>query len=621
MSMSTFHKKFHKKPLSLFCFMLSSSVLAQTSETVPLEITVTTPLRAPQALNETQAATTVITREHIEQSQADSVAQVLRGQPGVEFASNGSTSSLTSIFLRGSNSNHTLVLVDGIKINNPTDGTVSFQFVPVDQIERIEIIRGPQSSAWGADAIGGVINIITRKSTLPGSSGSWTAGLGQNNSEFGSLNFSFADEQTRLNTGMSYRHSSGFNNTTADVSGEDDGHNSKAFNVQFEHQFNDQQRINVSHIQTHGRNQYDCFDTPDCVQKFRFSTSQIGWQQQVNALWSIQARVQRLLEDRRDFRQQADNGRFDSRRDTLSLGTNYNSAIALWSFGAEWNQTKIDAARFGSFSSITANERENGGIFSQLSYDLSHALTLNLGTRWDHDEFYGNYTTTNLGVRYDLNTAHTLGASYSQGFRSPTMLDLYGGFGGNTELNPEESDNFEVFWRYQSDQQRAQGHTLEMRAFQNQISNLIAWQFTGPGDFQGQNFNIGKAQIQGVEVSHLYRLQHWSVNTALTLQDPVDEDADSQLLRRAKEIARVDLDYQVHRWSAGVTLEGQGDRQDFADTTLDAYLLTHLRANWYLTPDLTLRAKLDNVTDKDYQQANGFNTQGRYAEAQLSYQF
>ncbi|MCD8513209.1 MAG: TonB-dependent receptor plug domain-containing protein [Nitrincola sp.] len=186
----------------------------------PLVVTVTTPLRMSQPVDQTLAATTVITRADIERLQPESVAQLLRGTAGVEFASNGGAGSVTSLFMRGTNSNHTLVMIDGVKINSPTDGRASWNFLPVSQIERIEIVRGPQSTIWGADAIGGVVNIITRQADASHNHGEIRIGAGNQNTRLIDTNYAAASASTRFTSALSFRETDGFNARPADTSGE-----------------------------------------------------------------------------------------------------------------------------------------------------------------------------------------------------------------------------------------------------------------------------------------------------------------------------------------------------------------------------------------------------------------
>ena len=583
----------------------------------PLVVTVTTPLRMSQPVDQTLAATTVITRADIERQQPESVAQLLRGTPGVEFASTGGAGSMTSLFLRGSNSNHTLVLIDGVKANNPTDGSFRWEFLPVSQIERIEIVRGPQSSIWGADAIGGVINIITVTPIQAGTQGEIRVGAGQQNTQLTDANFSAANETTRFNSSLSYRKSDGFNATQTDTTGEKDGFEHYAVRLQVEQDIDDQNTVSAGYLRNQGTNEYDaCSSSNACKQNFSIETIRFGWEHQLTENWAINSNLSRLSEKREDYREGLDNGKFDSYRDSLNLSAIYDSHSLSVTSGFDGNRERLRAARTGFGPTTSRTTRDSHGVFSQAFWQASSRTSVQAGFRFDHDQLFGDQSTGNIGISYNLNDDNIVGMSYSEGYKAPSLNELYG-FAGNENLNAEESKNYELFWRYQP----AQSSFTEIRIFQNDIDNLIDWAWTGPGDWDGQLFNLSKVRIKGAELSVGYQLNNWMFNSSLTIQNPKNRENNTLLLRRAREHAKLDIDYTVSNWGAGVTLEGQSKRYDFGNQRMGGYAIMNTRTHWHLSPDWTLRAKIDNLFDKDYEQAAGYNTQGRYFETSLTYRF
>ncbi|WP_160142058.1 TonB-dependent receptor domain-containing protein [Nitrincola tapanii] len=600
-------KPLHKTLLASAILAASLSAQAENHHLDPLLVTVTTPLRIDQPLRETLAATSVITRAEIERRQPESVAQLLRGFPGVEFASNGGAGSQTSLFLRGSNSNHTLVLIDGVKANSPIDGSVRWEFIPVSQIERIEIVRGPQSSVWGADAIGGVVNIITRKAALAGTQGEIRVGAGQQNTQLTDASFSATQEATRFNSALSYRKSDGFNATQADTSGEKDGFEHYALRLQVEQDLDERNTLSAGYLRSQGTNEYDCWDHPLCKQNFALQTLNLGWIHQLTENWLLDTALQRVDEDRRDFRAGQSNGQVKTQRDQLGLKATFTTERYRLVTGLDTQKERLLEA-----TNFSRKSREIYGLFLQTHYQIHEAWTLSLGARHDDDAFFGEQTNANLGVSWQINDVHTLGATLSQGYRAPNFIELYGPawWGANPNLKAEEALNHELFWRYQPNN----AMHAEIRVFQNDIDNLIVWT-------NGQNININKSRIRGSELSLGYQLAQWQFGAAITLQDPMNRQDDSLLLRRAREHGRIDVDYQDTIWGAGFSLEGQSKRYDFGDQRMGGYALVNTRAHWQLAKDWRLSAKIDNLFDKDYEQALGYNTPSRYFETSLTYRF
>ncbi|MFN3881400.1 MAG: TonB-dependent receptor domain-containing protein [Nitrincola lacisaponensis] len=610
------HSRF-KYPLLISALTaISTPLLANPVQLDPLQVTVTTPLRMAQPLAESLAATTVITRADIERLQPDSVAQLLRGTAGVEFASSGGAGSVTSLFMRGTNSNHTLVLIDGVKINSPTDGRASWQFLPVSQIERIEIVRGPQSSVWGADAIGGVVNIITRQATASTNQGEIRVGAGNQNTRLIDASYAAASEATRFTSVLNYRETDGFNARPADTSGEKDGYEHYGLRLQLEHDLNERNTLSAGYLRSQGDNQYDnCSDaswsTSDaCKEEFTLQTLSLGWTHQLTEAWQIDTLLQRMDEDRKDFFEGEANGRTQTQRDQLGI----KATLTTDSFNLV-SGFDVQKERILKGTGFTQDRRDIFGIFAQTQYQLTDDWTLSAGLRHDDDEFFGNQTTGNLGLDWQVSNQHNLGASISQGYRAPNLMELYGpaSWGANPNLQPEKSTNYELYWRYQP----GTGLQTEVRLFQNEIDNLIVLD-----DFW-VNYNLDEARIRGAELSARYTYLNWHLSSSITLQNPKDRSNNELLPRRARESGRIDLDYQVTHWGAGFTVEGQSKRANSAWDSLEmgGYVLAHTRAHWHLSPDWTLRAKIDNLFDKDYEQAIGYNTPGRYFETSLTYRF
>ena len=595
---------------------VSTQLLAEPVQLDPLRVTVTTPLRMTQPIDQTLAATTVITRADIERQQPESVAQLLRGTAGVELASNGGAGSVTSLFMRGTNSNHTLVLIDGVKINSPTDGRASWQFLPISQIERIEIVRGPQSSVWGADAIGGVVNIITRQMDLPINQGEIRVGAGNQNTRLMDASYTLANTSTQFTSALNYRETKGFNARFSDTSGERDGYEHYGLRLQVKHDLSERNTLSAGYLRSQGDNQYDnCSDafwnsSNACKEEFSLQTLNLGWTHKLSETWQFDTQLQRVDEDRKDFFEGNANGRTQTQRDQLGIKATLTTTPFSLVTGFDAQKERVLKN-----SDFTRNRREIFGAFVQSHYQLTDEWTLSAGLRHDNDEFFGNKTTGNIGLDWQVSHAHSLGTLVSQGYRAPNLMELYGPatWGANPNLQPEKSINYEIYWHYQP----SATFQTEVRVFQNDIDNLIVLD-----DFW-MNYNLDAARIRGAELSAHYTYHNWYLSGSLTLQNPKDRTNDELLPRRARESGRLDLDYIETRWGTGFTLEGQSKRTNSAWDSIEmgGYALVNTRAHWNLSPEWTLRAKIDNLFDKDYEQAAGYNTQGRYFETSLTYRF
>lgn len=602
----------------LACIGFSSTAAAQTSSSQPAAYNQLNPVtvtahRLSQPLNHTVAATTLITRADIERLQVASLADLLHTQAGVEISRTGGSLTQTSVFMRGTNSNHTLVLVNGQKINDPTSGIASLQFIDLNTVERIEIVRGPQSSAWGADALGGVINIITRSATTEGFSGQISQSYASQQTWHTAASLAGANATTGFNASFSLEQSDGFNATTADTSGEKDAYERSAFNAGVFHQINNQHQVNFNLNHNQGENDYDdCWDamgnsSNTCTQEFNLTAAQLGWQAKLNPNWLMQLNLQTALEEREEFREGQANGELKTQRDSLRLdhqltGSNYTATV-----GADWNQEQLSKV-----TGFTQDERYSWGVFAQGQQQLTQQLVVNGGVRFDKDEYFGNQTTANLALAWQFSPVYQTGISVAQGYRAPNLADLYAmNWGGNPDLRAEESINYETWVAFDNQQ----GARSRISLFQNTIDDLI----TSDSNLVKQN--IDEARIRGVELASSYHLAQWVLGLNLTWQDPENRATGKQLLRRAKRHGRLDVDYLGRNWSLGSSLVAQAQRYDWDGPSLPGYAQWNLRASWQLASAWQLSAKLDNLLDKHYQLASGYNTQGRYSEVKVAFNF
>jgi len=598
-------KSFFYTPLALVLGLgLPSVSLANDSQ--KLDPLVVTAQRISQPLSQTLAATTVITRTDIERQQPSSLADLLQGQAGVEMARNSGNLSTTSIFMRGAESRHTLVLVDGQKINDLAFGGASLQFIPVSQIERVEIVRGPQSSAWGADALGGVINIITRKDNDRPFAGYLRERTGRYGTYTLDGDLRLGEEATRFNLGLHLEQSNGFNAKTDDTSGEEDGYEHYSINLGLKQDLGEQHQLGFKVLHNRGENKYDgSGGTPaDSHQEFEMTTLQTDWEADLSKSWNMLVKISRNEENREDFANGNESFSAKFRRDNLQLEHQFNYEDYAAAVGADVSQEKLLEV-----DNYDKTQRDTYGIFAQGNFQFLDQLNLSLGSRYDDDELFGSQATGNLALAWGWSEDAQIGASVAQGYLAPRIGQLFGPFGANPDLEPEESVNYEAWVAYNNQQ----GSRARVSVFNNEIDDLIAWK-------NSTNVNINEVRIRGLEFDAQHRLNDWRFGASLTLQDPENRDTGDQLARRAKQHGKIDVDYLAEKWSLGGSFQGQGERPDGSED-LPGYAVLNLRGHYAFDKHWRVDGKIDNALDEEYELASGYNTAGIYPEVSIRFDF
>lgn len=574
--------------------------------------------RLPQSQADVLASTTIIDRDEIERSQANSVVELLQGRAGIEMTQSGSPGTVSSLFMRGTNSNHTLVLIDGVRINSAasSNGASSLEFLSPDMIERIEIVRGPRAAAYGSDAIGGVIQIFTRNG---GKDTQAELNLRAGEDGFGkqSAYVAAGNADTRLNATLFHRDGDGFNSTEADTSGEDDGFESTGAQVGLSHRFSDSVQGSFRALRQDFDSDYDYGGASNYTSE--------GYQQSFSgnldvALepdWNMRLTAGHF-DERRDDRNDGQRETLaKTKRDELGIQHTFTHEHGIESLGVDYRHEAIDYDSI--WDSINRDSRENYGIYGLVQREYGrHQLSGSL--RYDDDSLFGDKTTGNIAYAYQLTTYQQLGASYGTAYKAPTLYQLYSaspyGNYGNRDLDAEKSKSTELFWSYQRD-----GWHGRVSLFENRIDDLLNTE-TGP-DGEYRYYNVDEARIRGVELSGGWTYGSLSLNASLTRQDPENRETGDQLARRAELYGRIDADYRYHAVSVGMTLRASQERpdSDYSDAINAGYGVVDLRTAWQVTPTVELSAKLENAFDKDYQLVDGYNTQDRYLEGGVKLSF
>ncbi len=566
---------------------------------------IVTATRTATNVDQVLATSLLITRKEIQESQALSVADILRTRTGIDIASNGGPGQTTSVFMRGAESDHTLIMIDGVKMNPGTIGVAGIQNIPLNMVERIEIIMGPRSTLYGSDALGGVIQIFTRRGET--AEAGWR--FGSFNTQELSTSYHRKDANRRMGIDLSSTRTDGF---PARMDANDDSpYKNDSINLKLGSTFGNTD-LDFQLLKSRGRTDYyDFFLTPVAQDYSNTASSLIA---KINALetWISKIKIS-FFEDEIKQRQSTDF--LKTRR--YELDWQNDIAIGSANLVTAGVQAYQENAQSLSFGSGFDEDIDTVGLYVQDQFE-SGANQLTAGLRYtDHSAFDGK-TTGELSYGYQANQATKLIVSFATGFRAPGSTDRFG-FGGNPDLKPETSQNLELSARFNP----STVHRGRISLYQNEIDNLINYVdpdgFGGP--VPGRNENIDKTRTRGIELSYSFNKGPYVVDAGVTYQDPKDLSTGRQLARRAKEKYNLIGRYVASDYSASAELSFTGERPDsaFSNVVLDAYTLLNLSARKSFSKLINVGIRLENITDEDYQLADGFNTAGRAVFLDLRY--
>jgi vitamin B12 transporter len=544
------------------------------------------------------AASTVFTRADIERLQARSVPELLRRVPGVQVSSAG---GLPSLSLRGTGTAQTLVLVDGQRIASATSGFARLDYLAIDNIERVEVIRGPRSSLYGADAIGGVIQIFTRGGK-PGINPEVRLAAGSDQTFQRSLSLAAGTEQTRVHLGASLDERDGFD-ITRDNRGADrdnDGQRNKALHLKLDHQFDANWKAGLSLNDQRGKNEYDDayeFAPGTPQDEFRVSSYSGYLDGQLSDIWNSRLELGRSFDRNRAVGSNYNDGLLETTRHSAAwINRVQLSERQQLSLGSDWYEDRLDAT-----TTYQEDSRDNLAFFAQHSFQGEYFGT-ELGLRHDDNQQFGSHNSWNAAFSLPVGQSQRWILSYGEGFRAPTFTDLYAppAWGPNPDLKPETSKTYELQWRGEFDEAQ-----LEAALYRTDLKDMIA-----PGGTRMEN--VSQARINGFEASAARELLGWQASLGVSIIDPRDRDSGHTLARRAKRTLSIDLDRTFGALSAGAGWHVSSARYDTIANTreLSGYGIFDLRAAWQSHPELRWEAKVNNLFDRDYALATYARSQG-----------
>ena len=576
-----------------------NSMHAAASDVAPGDTIIVTATRTEIPLEQATVPVRVITREDIELSLATDLAELLRFEAGIDIGRNGGPGQATSVFLRGTESNHTLVLIDGVRMNPGTIGGAAIQHISPEIIERVEIVKGARSALFGTDAIGGVINIITRRADKTRVEAG--AGTGSFDSRSAFLSAGLRGDKTQFGVTLDGQDTEGFPpRVESDI---DRGYDNLSLNV-FAARDIGRGEVSLRHWQAEGTVEYlDFFLTP-ADQDFRNSTSAFQFDKKVGDAGSSKL----ILSYMQDSITQNQSEDFVE-SDRFSIDWQYTHALRDHSVTAGIFAMNEDASTL-SFGSGFSEDTRVWAVFVQDQWTRDRHRAFIALRLTDHETF-GREPTYNIEYAYALTDAWTLRAGLGRAFRAPDATDRFG-FGGNPDLDPETANEYQVGLGFRPGNR----HSLDLELYSNDIEDLI--------EFDLATFtlvNIDTAEIRGAQLNYEYRGDTFTFRTELVRQRADNKTTDSRLLRRAEESLTISYAQDIGHHRLGVSVLASGDREDFGGVRLSGYVIANLTGQLVLSDNWQLNARIENLFDTVYQTAANFRMQERSAFVELKYRW
>ncbi|WP_156876928.1 TonB-dependent receptor domain-containing protein [Paludibacterium yongneupense] len=603
------------KPLAGLCALAcASAAVADSLPQFKADDIIVTATRMAEPITNTLSDVTVVTREEIEQAGATSLSQLLARQPGVEIAAYGGPGQGVGISLRGANTNHTVVLLDGVRIVSATTNTTSLQYLPLDQIERIEIVRGPVSSVYGADAIGGVIQIFTREGR---SAAQWSAslGMGDHGTLKSALSAAGKIDATAYSVTVSSENSDGYPATAPNnaygYNSQADAYNDQAYSVNVTQTLAPGHDLSLRLFQSFARNDYAGSSTEQDQEKVRLSGQTLESRNRLSEVWSSSLRFARTEDLQNNFNK-ADMttsiGLYQTTQNEWTWENTFKTSFGTVLAGVSDTEQYVDTS-----SLLTRDSRSGKAVFAGYQGEIGRNL-LQASVRNDADSQFGSKTTELLAYGYRFAEGWLARGAFGTAYKAPTFNDLYAPYSsyygyayqGNANLKPETAYNGELAVSY-----RRAGYLASVTAFHNRIDNLIATTLDANGVHSPSNVN--HAAVDGVTFAASATWAGFDLTATATAQNARDTDTGLRLAQRARMTAAFSASHPLGRATVGMEETLSGARYDDAANTvrLPGYAVTNLFVDYPLSKRWSANARISNLFASDYQTVSGYSSGGR----------
>lgn len=617
----TFPVPRHTALASLALAIAVATAATANAQATAINSVIVTATRSAQLQRDVLSDVSTITSGEIARSGAGSVIDLLQRQRGIEISRNGGPGTNSSVFIRGANSNQNVVLVDGVRIGSSTSGAANWSAIPLQSIERIEIVYGPMSTLYGADAIGGVIQIFTRKGAgVPAVTAFAGAGSDHTRQFDASVSGATGGEQSfsyALSAGR--EESDGFSATKPgnfSFNGDDDGYKREGVTGQLGFQLARGHALGLAFLDSRTKAQFDSgtkigFDTHSVQKQENIALSSNN---QILPFWHSTAQ---LSQSRDDATSNPGTASGYSRIDSKQQDFTWQHDVRL---GQATLQVLYGHRKEEVVSGTTAalgKERKTDSLVA--AYNLQRGAHLaSFSARNDDSSQYGSEMTGAAGYGYRITNALRTSATYGTSFRAPTFNELYFpgyGFDGN---RPEKGHNAEAGLQYDD------GVTqLGAAYYRNRVSDMLVSTSPcpKPGYMFGCAYNVNRATLEGLTLTANRRLGAFKVSANADFQDPRDETTGKSLARRARRHGNATVEYSAGALVTGVELQGSGARFDDAANTrrLGGYGLLNLYAAYQFARDWSVLARWNNATDKNYEVARTYATPGASFFAGIRY--
>lgn len=591
----------------VFVFFLFISSIAIAEERVEFEDVVITASRIGELIGETVSSVTVIKGDEIREKNVIFVTDILRELPELNLVQNGGPGRNATVFLRGGGSEHVLVMIDGVKVNSPTTGTFDFSGINVDDIDRIEIVKGPQSTIYGSEAMAGVINIITKKGKVkPEINASLESG------SFGtykpSLTFTGGAERLDYRVTMTYFYTDGISAAKSGI--ERDGYKNATISGKFGFRPSERIELDLSGRYYYDRSELDGFDymARQAIDDLNYLQHGLHFiisgkgKLYLSDRWEQVLMVSTVKDSLRSRDPDTDYNNYDIITTMSSIDYQHNLDITdIYTLTAGIEYRKEKGENKGNFEGSVDNK---AAYLNNKLRPLGESLIINAGLRYEDHEIFGSKTTYRIGAVYQIKSLSLrIRGSYGTGFRAPSLNELFYPFYGNPDLRPEET----TAWEIGVEKDIIKEVSLSIAYFDQRYKNLIQ---TDPATWTAAN--IAKAEIKGVEIGAGFKiLDSINIKCGYTHLDAKDSVTGERLSRRPENKLGMSAGFNMKDLTLNIDYIFVGDRYDSSvKRDLPDYSLVNLSGSYSMTKGMAIFARFENLFDKKYEEAGSYGTPG-----------